>query len=658
MPMKRLGTGISCIALLASVVPASSATAQEGPSAAPVEAAPEIIPTSAFASRSMLQGAQLSPDGTLFAFSMQRDNANYLVIYDAATRKYVDGRNIGEELDLNWFRWAGNRRLLFSLTRLEGKNERPFSRLFYFDLDTQQAHPLALSRMAPSADRVVHVDPDGAYVLASIAPEMWTRPAVYRFDLGGDGPPQGVKVQDAHDDVQYWYADETGTVRVGYGATSNARLTFRYRPDAMSEWKRSAKERIDSDGHDDWNFMGLHSGSDIALTRSVPEGGDRTVLREFNLATGQAGSIIFQDPDADVGDVTFDEENRPLAVGFSGDEYRREWLDPELAAQEKRLGGALPEQWVRVIDIASDRSRMLVQSSSSNDPGALYVYTPADRKLDLFADFRPQIRPAALSKPHDLKYTARDGTEIRGFLTLPKGREAKGLPLVVMPHGGPYGISDGNYYDDEVQLLSNRGYAVVQPNYRGSGGRGQAFEKLGDGQIGRAMQDDLDDAVAYLVKQGTVDPDRVCLVGASYGGYAAVWGAIRNPEIYRCAASWAGVMHFERQLMYQADSLWGRDRGEWSGRVNGDKTSFDLDDVSPAVTVERLKRPVLLAHGEKDTRVPFDQYRLMTSRAKGAGVTLETLELPESGHSFSSEEDELAWYDALVDFLARHNPAD
>ncbi len=233
-----------------------------------------------------------------------------------------------------------------------------------------------------------------------------------------------------------------------------------------------------------------------------------------------------------------------------------------------------------------------------------------------------------------------------------------GLPLIVHPHGGPFGIRDTDNYDDWVQLLANRGYAVIQPNFRGSGGYGASFELLGSGQIGRAMQDDLDDAVAHLVREGIVDPARVCMVGASYGGYAAVWAAIRNPEIYRCAASWAGVMHFERQLAHDSNYLFGRTRGRHWDSVDGDQTNFDLDDVSPAVQVARLTRPVLLAHGEKDNRVPFDQYRLMAGRARSEGVPLETLVLPESGHGFSGVEDEQAWFDALVAFLARHNPAD
>jgi|GEM_PF-2763791 len=172
------------------------------------------------------------------------------------------------------------------------------------------------------------------------------------------------------------------------------------------------------------------------------------------------------------------------------------------------------------------------------------------------------------------------------------------------------------------------------------------------------MQDDLDDAVAHLVAEGTVDPARVCIVGESYGGFAAIWGVIRNPEIYRCAASWAGVMHFERKLNHDRNYLYGQNLSRWRDRVDGDQTDFDLDDVSPAVQVERLSRPVLLGHGQLDNIVPFDQLALMAGRADDAGVEVETFILPRSGHAFYSRRDERAYYDTIVDFLGRHNPAD
>lgn len=656
--MRFLCNGLAAAALAWAAICGSTAAMAQEP-ASPDNEIPEEIPTSAFASQSALSGAQLSPDGSRFAFIVRRDDNTYLTVYDSETRQLDDGVNLGDELDFNWFRWAGNNRLLFSMTGSDRREEYRYSRLYYMDLDQDILHPLVGRRMSFDGDDVVHVDPDGRFVMASFATSWREPPTVWRFDLGGVEAPEPVQVQSSQTGVGVWIADNTGVLRIALGGRGYSHIRLRYRSNAEEPWGTVANARLDDDDTLDlWDFMGLRAGSDTGYSIGIPEGGDRRALMEFDFATGQTGRIVFSSPNEDVASVYFDDDNTPIAVSYSGDDFRREWLDPQIARWRNQLNEALPGKWVTILDITPDRSRLLVLESGPADPGALYIFTPEERQLAMFAEYRPQVPAPMLAEPRAIRYDARDGTSIHAYLTLPRGRAPKDLPLIVHPHGGPFGIRDTDNYDDTVQLLANRGYAVIQPNFRGSGGYGESFELLGNGQIGRAMQDDLDDAVAHLVGEGIVDPARVCIAGGSYGGFAAVWAAIRNPEIYRCAASWAGVMHFERQLAHDRDYLFGRHRGRHWDRVDGDQTNFDLDDVSPAVQVARLTRPVLLVHGEEDNRVPFDQYELMVSRASRANIPLETLSLPESGHGFAGAEDEQAWYDALVDFLARHNPAD
>jgi dipeptidyl aminopeptidase/acylaminoacyl peptidase len=272
---------------------------------------------------------------------------------------------------------------------------------------------------------------------------------------------------------------------------------------------------------------------------------------------------------------------------------------------------------------------------------------------------RPDIPFDRLAPVKPVSYAARDGTVIHAYLTLPPGREAKGLPLILLPHGGPYGVRDKLDYDDEVQFLASRGYAVLQPNYRGSDGYGEAFEKLGDGQIGRAMQDDLDDAEDWAVAQGLADKGRVCVVGSSYGGYAALWAAIRNPERYRCAASFAGVTDFTRQLRYDANFFTRKNEKAWRTRVRGEDKSFDLEAVSPAKQAARLTRPILLAHGKLDSTVPFNQFKEMRDALDSAHSKLaEYLVFDKEGHGFDIPADEQKWLDGLEAFLKKNNPAD
>ena len=230
-----------------------------------------------------------------------------------------------------------------------------------------------------------------------------------------------------------------------------------------------------------------------------------------------------------------------------------------------------------------------------------------------------------------------------------------------MPHGGPYGVRDYSEYNDWVQLLANRGYAVLQPNFRGSCGFGEAFERLGDGEIGRGMQDDLDDARQWAVDGGYADPQRICLVGASYGGYAALWGVVRNPELYRCAASFAGVTDWEAILAYDRDYL-GRGymnkewyRRIWRPRIEGQDS--DLRELSLTETIGRLDRPILVAHGTDDLRVPFSQFESLVAAAEERGKDIGTLVL-EDDHNLRDEVNEHKLLERLLSFLNEHNPAD
>lgn len=619
--------------------------------------APPLIPTSAFATRSEFNSLpQLSPNGEHIAFSTRADRFNSLGILP------IDG---GEQLDIpvelgqevQWYGWAGDRRLLWSSAvqvNLLGLPLR-LNHLFVYDLESHESRELGQGRLAAVGDQLIHVDPAGAFLLLSMQPDFGSEPEVWRFRLD-DATDQGQKIEGRRG-VWQWIADDTGVVRVGLGM-ERRRLKVWYRTNANEEFRVVAKLRGD-DKDEIWELARLMSGSDDGLVLE-PGSSGRLALRRFNYATRQVGEVLYENPDWDLSAVELDEAGEPLVVYYTDDRDRVIWLDAKMARLQDRLQQALGEGTsVHIADRSRDGSRLLVARSGASDPGAWYVYTAATRELTEFAQLRPELDPKELAAVEPVSYTARDGTAIRAYLTLPRGREARNLPLIVLPHGGPYGIRDKLEYSDEVQLLANRGYAVLQPNFRGSGGFGDAFEDLGKGEIGRRMQDDLDDAVAWATSEGIADPLRVCLVGRSYGGYAALWGAIRNPERYRCAASMAGVTEWDKQLAYDRGFLERKDRRAWQDQVRGGDRKFDLDSVSPARQAARLTRPVLLVHGKLDANVPFSQFETMRRAIERARIPgAEFLVLENAGHGFFAPEDEQAWYDALIAFLAKHNPPD
>jgi dipeptidyl aminopeptidase/acylaminoacyl peptidase len=621
------------------------------------QSAAALIPTSVFAARSPFgDQPQLSPDGKRMAYSLVKDNKTWLGVIDIDSGEIVRKLPLGEDIGLRWFSWAGNDRLLLGVAM-------PFdqyyvvgrmARLFVSDLKTRQSYYVGPNGQGLYGDNVLYTDPAGQFVLLSVQPVLDSEPEVWRFALDGTDV-KGLKIE-GKGGIWQWMTDERGVVRLGLGY-ANGKIRVWYRKTAEEPLRVVAK--VNPDDKDElWDVVRLLAGTDEGLVLEPGPSG-HVALRKFDYATRQLGAVVYENPDWDVSQVDLDEGGKPLAVHFTDEADRVQWLDPAMAKLQANLEKALGGGQVIIAQRARDGSRVLVWHGTAGDPGTWYVYTAASHNLAEFSQVRPELDAKLLAPVKPVEFPVRDGTRIHAYLTLPRQRAAKNLPLVIMPHGGPYGVRDKLEYSDEVQLLANRGYAVLQPNYRGSDGYGDAFEELGKGEIGRKMQDDLDDAMDWAVAQGIADPKRVCLVGESYGGYAALWGVIRNPERYRCAASFAGVTDWGKQLAYQSDFLERHDRPAWREKVRGTDRKFDLASVSPARNADKLTRPILLVQGRKDKTVPVAQYDAMRFALHKAGNTsAQYLLLADAVHGFPEAKDEQAWYDALVGFLAKNNPPD
>ena len=639
-------------------VPPAAARTEPAP-ALDRQGRPEPIPAENFAKRVNMRDARLSATGKRFAYSQTVDGKVFIRVYDADTGALTQTLDFGEPENYRWFRWAGDDKLLVSL--LPETNTAFFwnraSRLMLYDLASGETSYVGLKQQGFAGDQIEYIDPAGRFVLMAISARPGQTPGIYRIMLDGTGPDTAVKLVDNDRDIDAWWTDTQGVVRLGIGLTQRNAMIVHYRSGEGEDFERITKlDKDEKDARDAWDVMGIYPGRDVGHAIVGKEDGKR-VLVEMNYRTGEQGAVVYEDERWDVEEVLVDDRMNVIGVQLTADGPRQVFFDPVRTRMQKELSQALGGAEVLILSSVADR-RFLVLQQGSSDPGALYVYTPAQGTLALVDNLRPEIdyRVMASTSAHDI--STRDGKTMRAFLTLPRGRSESDLPLVLMPHGGPFGVRDAATYNDWVQLFANRGYAVLQPNFRGSAGYGKAFEEAGEGEIGRKMQDDLDDAVKWAIAQGYADAARVCIAGASYGGYAALWGAVRNPELYRCAISWAGVTDFEEQLKYDRNYL-GRKfyREKWRDQVRGEDRKFDLDAVSPATNIARLTRPVLLAHGKKDKRVPFEQFERMVDAAKDAGIAIETLEL-DDGHRLSEEENEAKLLQAMADFLAQHNPAD
>lgn len=302
-----------------------------------------------------------------------------------------------------------------------------------------------------------------------------------------------------------------------------------------------------------------------------------------------------------------------------------------------------------------DFGRMLLRTAGNNDSGSWFLVDTKAGQASMIGRERPLIKPNQVGPISTITYKAQDGLEIEAVLTLPPGRPAKNLPVIVLPHGGPR-AHDAETFDWWAQAFASRGYAVLQPNFRGSTGYGDDFLKAGNGQWGRKMQTDLSDGLKYLAEQGTVDPGRACIMGASYGGYAALAGVTLQNGIYRCSVAVAGVADLKMSVDQDYRESGSKDLRDYWLELMGDRK--DLDTYSPRQNAARADAPILLIHGRDDTVVPYRHSQVMADALKDAGKPYKLVQLREEDHWLSRSPSRKQMLEEAVAFVQEHNPAD
>ena len=636
--------------LLTFIAVTGTSLAQTTPPAVP---APR--PAIDFARLPFISDPELSPDGTKVAARIAIGGVQTLRIMPLFPKP--DEKPVGIALgsvDLLGWQWVNDQWLVVRLGKTQPieDDEAFISRAVAVRADGGKLVPLAVGDGGQDSSRILWVAHDGSpRILLRRQTSFYTDqgfwPMVSEVDVS-TGKMRTVATGVS--DVMNWYADGNGVVRIGEGyddASRRSRLLYR---DANGQPFRIVN-RADGTRHEELTIPEMFLADP---TKALVRGNKSNVdaLYEMDMASFTVGPRVFGVDGYDLGDVIPDVAGTGLAgVDYTSDHARTHWFDATLAQVQTDLDKAVAPRLATITSMSRDHTRMLVRVTSPDQPGSIYYYNTALGRMQLFSHISPELKSAHFAPVSTIRYKARDGMEIAAVLTLPKGRDAHNLPLVVLPHGGP-AARDSEEWDWWVQFLADRGYAVVQPNYRGSTGYGTIHFEAGRGEWGLKMQDDLLDAIDAVAARGIADPKRVCIAGASYGGYAAMRGAERDGTRYRCAISFAGVADLGGIMRYDSQFLNGNaTRTYWKG------TAPDLRAVSPVNNPAGFSAPMLIMHGKKDLRVPVGQSRRMAAGLRAAGKTVRYVEQPEGDHHFSREADRLQFLTEMEAWLKQYNPA-
>ncbi|MCU0427398.1 MAG: S9 family peptidase [Candidatus Kapabacteria bacterium] len=448
-----------------------------------------------------------------------------------------------------------------------------------------------------------------------------------------------------------WMTDHKGALRLAI-ATDGVNTTLLHRANENEEFRHvittNFKESIDPLF---FTFDNAH------LYASSNLGRDKSAIVEFDLQTAKERDVLFEHDDVDASTLSYSRKRKVLtSITYTTWKRERVFLDKLAKNLYQRAAARLSGYEVVVADMNRDEDVMLIRTYSDRSLGAYYLFDTKKDKLSKLSDVSPWLNEKDLCEMKPVRYESRDGLTINGYLTLPKlprNRQARDLPVVINPHGGPW-VRDAWGYNPEVQFLANRGYAVLQVNYRGSTGYGRTFWEKGFKQWGRSMQNDLSDGVKWLIEEGIADPKRIAIYGGSYGGYATLAGLAFTPELYACGVDYVGVSNLFT-FMNTIPPYWKPYLAmmhEMVGNPEADKDLFH--SASPVFHVENIKAPLLVAQGAKDPRVNIEESNQIVEALKKRGIDVPYLVKDNEGHGFRNEENRFEFYGAMEEFLAKY----
>ena len=642
-----------------------------GAAAASSQAA--TIPVEAYGQVEAVSQVSINPGGTHLAWAANDGKETQITVFEIASRKIVRNFKVEKGFKVREVDWANDDTLLFGISAtLTSTRRRWPSRYEYLqwlaaDVSSGRSRLLMTegNKRVLAGSQIVRrrIASDPALlVMASLdfaaqnqGTEIGTRLGGKRKDSGYQyntfamdiGTGKSKLLESGTPFTQQWLANARGQPVVR-GEWNPELLRYSVLVKDGAGWKRILE--IDKDNGDSF-LVGL-ADNDASVLVFTNNGQAHTTLWSVPF-DGSAAKKVIDEAGLDAEGITRDQFDLSVqAVRFSGPDRPYQWVDPAAQKRYASLNRTFPEKYVDIESRSADNKRIVVEVDGASAPTTYYLVDYGAKSADIVGEQFPGLADKPQGAVRRFDYTARDKYALFGYLTIPPGATEKNLPLVVLPHGGPES-DDTPYFDWWSQFLASRGYAVLRPQFRGSTGLGDEHRLAGRGQWGMRMQDDITDGVKALVDQGIVDQKRVCIVGASYGGYAALAGAAFTPDLYACAVSVAGISNLPEFLAW-GENLSGDETDSfhyWRDSI-GDSLDSRIAEKSPARSARTIRAPILLLHGTDDSVVPFDQSQMMANALKAAGKPFQLISLEGEDHWLSSSATRIRMLSEIEKFLA------
>ncbi len=606
----------------------------------------KTIPIEDFIKPSEFVTVSISPDGSKLAGVLELEDRDKVAVIDLKSMKPLSAKEFGEKRKVRNITWANNDTVLMSVQKIEGYLDRKGKWDGIYAMKFNGKNSKAI--FAPGNTYGVSIIDGMPNNKRKILIREAKRGGVHNFiyDLRSKKSKMLAMPADKYASAPSLDTKYRPVVSVGFDLDTESTY-LQYKTGESKSWKKldlaEGKKEITT-------YFGGNSNEPnivyILSNHDAPTVG----LFKLNLTNGNL-KLLYRNDKVDISGSIENAENETIGFTLVPDYPEVVWVNKKdpITLVYKGLKQSFPGQAIDIFNFTLDKKQMVFRVSSDTNPGEYFLLDLSTNKIKSLVKKRSWMDPKEMAKMKSITIKARDGKELHGYLTLPPGKDPKNLPFVINPHGGPI-ARDYWGFNPEVQLMANRGYAVLQLNYRGSSGYGLDFQQAGYLKWGSEMQDDLTDATMWAVNQGIADKERLCIYGGSYGGYATLQSLVREPDLYKCGIGYVGVYDLKKMRTCGDTAAKNGKRGrDYLTKINGTDNNM-LREFSPAFNTNKIKAKVLLAHGEDDVRVPMCQLNSLVKGLKSTGVDYEVMTRDE-GHGYQDPKNRMDFYSRLLSFL-------